>query len=99
MTYASEADLLNVSLFGKTAGQWRKEHPKAKGNIRDDASLEQLVVLSNLESINALLIRQEMSQGERLVLLNKTAITQLKSLIGNRQIKRLTSADVQKKIR
>ena len=98
MVYASEADLLNVALFGKTANQWRKENPKAKGNIRDEATLEQLVVLSNLESINALLIRQDLQQGERLVLLNKTAITQLKSLIGNQQIKQLTSVDKRKKL-
>jgi hypothetical protein len=91
MVYASEADLLNVALFGKTALQWRTENPEAKGNIRDEASLEQLVVLSNLESINALLIGQEKNQGERLILLNKTAITQLKSLVGNLQLKRLES--------
>lgn len=58
LVYASEADLLNVALFGKTAAQWRTENPDAKGNIRDQATLEQLVVLSNLESINAVLIRQ-----------------------------------------
>ena len=87
--YASEADLLNVALFGKTALQWRKENPKAKGNIRDDATLEQLVVLSNLESINALLIGQGLSQKERLLTLNQTAITQLKSLLGNKQILKL----------
>ena len=96
MVYASEADLLNVALFGRTALQWRKENPKTKGNIRDKATLEQLVVLSNLESINALLIRQGLIQGERLVLLNKTAITQLKSLIGNKQIKQLASGDKRK---
>ncbi len=87
--YASEADLLNVALFGKTAQQWRTENPEAKGNIRDDATLVQLVVLSNLESINALLIRQEMPQSERLVQLNQVAITQLKSLLGNAHIQRL----------
>ncbi|MDR1121070.1 MAG: KilA-N domain-containing protein, partial [Dysgonamonadaceae bacterium] len=64
-TYASEADLLNVALFGKMAAQWRTENPDSKGNIRDYATLEQLVVLSNMESINALLIRQELPQGER----------------------------------
>jgi hypothetical protein len=88
--YASEADLLNVALFGKTTAEWRSEHPDAKGNIRDDATLEQLVVLSNLESINALLIRQGLSQGERLIQLNQTAITQLTSLLNNKQIKRLS---------
>jgi hypothetical protein len=90
MIYASEADLLNVALFGKTAQQWRTENPNAKGNIRDDATLEQLVVLSNLESINALLIRQELPQGERLVQLNRVAIAQLQSLFGNTHIRKLS---------
>ncbi len=85
MAYAPEADLLNVALFGKTAKQWRKEHSKTGGNLRDEATLEQLVVLSNLESINALLIRQGIGQGKRLVLLNQTAITQLRSLMDNRR--------------
>ena len=90
MIYASEADLLNVALFGKTAQQWRNENPNAKGNIRDDATLEQLVVLSNLESINALLIRQELPQGERLIQLNQVAITQLQSLFKNTHIRKLS---------
>jgi len=81
--------LLNVALFGKTAAQWRDENPNKEGNIRDYATLEQLVVLSNMESINALLIRQGLSQGERLVQLNNVAITQMKSLIGNQNFKRL----------
>ncbi|MDR2728621.1 MAG: hypothetical protein LBB56_05760, partial [Chitinispirillales bacterium] len=79
--YASEADLLNVALFGMTAGQWRESNPDKSGNIRDYATLEQLVVLSNMESINALLIRQSLTQQERLVQLNNTAITQMKSLV------------------
>ena len=87
--YAEEADLLNVALFGMTAKQWRDGNPGAKGNIRDAATLEQLVVLSNLESINALLIRQELPQGNRLVQLNKVAITQMRSLMENRNLKRL----------
>lgn len=87
--YASEADLLNVALFGKTAKQWRDENPKAKGNLRDHATLEQLVILSNLESINALLIEQNLGQKERLLKLNQTAITQMKSLIENNTIRRL----------
>ncbi len=57
--YANEADMLNVALFGKTAKQWRDEHPTVKGNIRDEATIEQLVVLSNMESINAIFIGQE----------------------------------------
>jgi hypothetical protein len=89
MIYASEADLLNVALFGKTSQEWRLENPGIKGNIRDEADLEHLVVLSNLESINALLIRQGLSQGDRLVQLNKIAITQIKSLAGNLQIQKL----------
>jgi len=92
MIYASEADLLNVALFGKTAQQWRVENPNAKGNIRDDATLEQLVVLSNLESINALLIRQELPQSERLVQLNQVAIAQLQSLFGNMHIQKLSES-------
>lgn len=87
--YANEADLLNVALFGITAKQWRDANLKAEGNIRDAASLEQLVVLSNLESVNAVLIHQGLSQSERLINLNKIAITQMKSLIGNKQIKKL----------
>ncbi|MDR2882852.1 MAG: KilA-N domain-containing protein [Alistipes sp.] len=85
-TYASEADLLNVALFGMTAAVWREANPDVSGNIRDEATLEQLVVLSNMESINALLIRQGMPQGERLVQLNTTAITQMRSLTQGRNL-------------
>jgi hypothetical protein len=84
--YATEADLLNVALFGKTAAQWRNENPNSKGNIRDLATLEQLVVLSNMESINALLIRQGLPQSERLVQLNSVAITQMRSLVENQNL-------------
>jgi hypothetical protein len=87
--YADEADLLNVALFGMTARQWREQNPNKEGNVRDHASLEQLVVLSNMESINALLIRQGIVQGERLVQLNATAISQMRSLIGNSELQRL----------
>jgi hypothetical protein len=87
--YASEADLLNVALFGQTARQWRDGNPDKDGNIRDHAALEQLVVLSNLESINALLVHQGMSQSERLMKLNETAINQMKSLLSNKNIKML----------
>ena len=89
MVYADEADLLNVALFGKTAKQWRDDNKKQKGNIRDFATIEQLVVLSNLESINALLIKQDINQQHRLIKLNETAISQMKSLLNNRQIKNL----------
>jgi len=88
--YASEADLLNVALFGKTARQWRDESPGKQGNIRDEASLEQLVVLTNLESINALLIRNGLVQMERLRQLNEAAIQQIKSLLANPTVKKLS---------
>jgi hypothetical protein len=87
--YANEADLLNVALFGKTASQWRNENKEKKGNMRDYATLEQLVVLSNIESINALLIHQEISQSQRIKELNQIAITQMSSLIKNKQLKQL----------
>lgn len=87
--YANEADLLNVALFGKTAKQWREENPMAKGNIRDEATIEQLVVLSNMESINAVFINQGLSQSQRLAELNKMAITQMKSLLNNSSMKKL----------
>ena len=87
--HANEADLLNVALFGITAKDWRENNPTEKGNIRDFATLEQLVVLSNLESINALLIQQGLSQSDRLIQLNKVAITQMKSLIESKTIKKL----------
>jgi len=87
--YATEADLLNVALLGKTAKEWRDENPKVEGNIRDAANIEQLVVLSNMESINAVLIHQDLHQSERLKQLNSIAITQMKSLLGYRQLKKL----------
>ena len=87
--YANEADLMNVALFGVTAKDWRDANLDKIGNIRDDASLEQLVVLSNLESINALLIQQGLPQNERLIQLNKVAISQMKSLVENSIMKRL----------
>jgi hypothetical protein len=79
--YANEADMLNVTLFGKTAGEWRKENPGKKGNIRDYTGVEQLLVLANLESYNAILLEQGLPQAERIVLLNKTARKQLESLM------------------
>ena len=87
--YASEADLLNVALFGMTAKEWRDQNPDLKGNIRDYATLEQLVVLSNMESINALLIQQKLTQAERLQQLNITAITQMQTLLNCKTIKAL----------
>ena len=82
-TYANEADLINVALFGQTAKQWKALNPEAKGNIRDDASIAQLIVLSNLESLNAEFIREGIPQSERLTKLNRIAIYQLKSLWQN----------------
>jgi KilA-N domain len=87
--YANEADMLNMALFGCTAKQWRDANPKAVGNIRDEATIEQLVVLSNMESINAVLIHQGLAQPQRLQQLNIIAITQMKSLTANTQIKQL----------
>ena len=87
--YASEADMLNVALFGMTAKDWHEHNPGKKGNIRDYAPLEQLVVLTNLESLNAVLIEQGLEQGERLKQLNTIAINQLKTLIKNNNLNRL----------
>ena len=87
--YASEADMLNVALFGMTALEWRTDNPDKEANIRDYADIIQLVVLSNLESINAVLIRQGLSQSERLIQLNKIAITQMTSLVNSNQLKKL----------
>jgi hypothetical protein len=89
MVYANEADMLNVALFGKTAKEWRELNPDAEGNIRDQATLEQLVVLSNLESLNAVLVRQGLPQPERLVRLNEIAISQMRSLLSSTSMKRL----------
>ncbi len=93
MTYANEADVLNVALLGKTAKQWREENPDKVGNMRDYASLNQLLVLANTESYNAILIEQGRPQAERLKLLNKLAIRQLKAIdeIGTNEIKKLES--------
>jgi hypothetical protein len=89
LKYASEADLLNVALFGKTAKEWRDANPKADGNIRDQASIEQLVVLTNLESLNSVLIRQGLSQPDRLQKLNEIAISQMSTLLASNTVKRL----------
>ncbi|MDN5881988.1 MAG: KilA-N domain-containing protein [Nitrosospira sp.] len=85
--YASEADLLNVALFGMTAAQWRQANSNQPGNMRDVATLEQLVVLSNMESINAVLIHQGLTAPERLAQLNAIAITQMRSLVGISAVK------------
>ena len=87
--YADEADLLNVALFGQTARLWRDAHPDAEGNIRDHAALEQLVVLTNLECLNSVLIRQGLPAPERLRMLNEIAITQMRTLLAVGSVKRL----------
>ena len=96
--YASEADLLNVALFGITAAQWRQANKEQSGNMRDAATLEQLVVLSNLESINAVLIHQGLRAKDRLIQLNAIAITQMRSLIGLGAVQQLASKDLKKRI-
>ena len=78
--YADEADVLNVAMFGKTARQWREENPDLKGNIRDYASINELICLSNMENLNAVFIEQDMPQSERLVKLNQIAIHQMSIL-------------------
>lgn len=87
--YASEADVLNVALFGMTARQWRDARPDARGNIRDEANGAQLVCLSNLESMNAQWIKEGMSQAQRLRQLNRLAIEQMKLLVDDTGIKRI----------
>ncbi len=87
--YANEADMLNMALFGKTAKQWREANPKQEGNIRDEASIEQLLVLANIEAMNAEFIRMDLSQAERLKKLNEIAITQLKSLTNQVNLEKL----------
>lgn len=87
--YANEADVLNVALFGITAKEWRDKNVGKEGNIRDYSTVEQLVVLTNLESMNAEFIRQGVAQGERLKKLNAIAINQMLSLLGNPSVKKL----------
>jgi hypothetical protein len=87
--YASEADVLNVALFGQTAKEWREANPEKDGNIRDHSTIDQLVVLTNLESLNAVLIRQGISVSERLANLNAVAISQMSTLIHSASAKRL----------
>ena len=89
LVYANEADILNVALFGITAKEWRDKNPNKSGNIRDFATIEQLVVLSNMESINALIIGQSLAQKDRLIQLNKVAISQMKSLTENKAFKKI----------
>lgn len=86
--YANEGDLLNIALFGKTAKQWKKENPEVEGNMRDYTSSEQLVVLANLENLNAQFIKENISEEEeRLIKLNQIAIEQINLLLKNKQTK------------
>ena len=96
--YANEADMLNVVLFGKTAKQWRDENPRRKGNIRDEAELNQLLVLANMESYNAILIGQGKTMSERIVLLRELAVKQMKtlSMVSMDGIKQLPGGDSEK---
>ena len=87
--YANEADVLNVAMFGMTAKQWREAHPELKGNIRDYASINELICLSNMENLNALFIEQGLPQGERLVKLNQIAIHQMQILENDNERKLL----------
>lgn len=80
VVYASEADVLNVALFGVTAKEWREANPDLKGNIRDYATVNELICLSNMENLNAVFINEKLSQKERLVKLNKIAIQQMSIL-------------------
>jgi len=93
LVYASEADVLNMALFGMTAKQWRDANPGKKGNIRDYADVSQLVCLSNLENLNALFIRENAPQAERLRKLNQIAIQQMKLLTDDVLVKRLEAKD------
>ena len=77
MAYANEADVLNMALFGKTAKDWREANPDKKGNIRDYANVNELICLSNLENINAVLINENMTQHDRLIKMNQIAIQQM----------------------
>jgi len=87
--YADEADMLNVAMFGMTAKMWREQHPDLKGNIRDYASINELICLSNMENLNAVFIDQGIPQGERLIKLNQIAIQQMKVLEGDNNGRKL----------
>jgi hypothetical protein len=94
LVYATEADLLNMALFGKTAKQWRDENQSLEGNIRDYSNVSQLVCLANLENLNAHLIQQNLPQSERIRLLNQTAIQQMRLLTDDRGIQKLQRSKV-----
>jgi len=81
--------MLNMALFGLTAKEWREQNSDAKGNMRDEAAIQQLIVLSNMESMNAELIKQGIPQNQRIVILNKMAIEQMNAILGSSEIKKL----------
>ena len=89
ITYANEADLLNVALFGQTAKQWRDANPKLEGNMRDHATIEQLLVLANIEGMNAEFIHMALPQGDRLKRLNQIAIRQMQTLTASSALRQL----------
>ena len=90
-TYANEADVINIALFGMTAKEWRDAHPTSKGNLRDEANIMQLIVLSNLENLNANFIKEGLPQSERLTRLHAIAVTQLKAVSSSPSAKRLVA--------
>ncbi len=94
ITYASEADVLNIALFGQTAKQWREANPSLDGNMRDHAGIEQLLVLANLESMNAEFIHMSLTQGERLTRLNQIAIRQMQVLAKTDAVQQLAGPAV-----
>lgn len=93
--YADEADVINTVLFGKTAKQWREENPGMKGNMRDYATIEQLLVLANLESLNAYLVDQKMPQPQRMARLHEVAVAQMQTLTGSKSLAKLTEMEHQ----
>lgn len=94
--YADEADLLNVALFGQTAAEWRKANPNKDGNMRDHATIEQLLVLANLENVNALYIGKGMAQEARITELNRLARQQLAQLLDNSSVKGMKALEQKK---
>ncbi|GBU20788.1 hypothetical protein R80B4_00673 [Fibrobacteres bacterium R8-0-B4] len=96
--YADEADLLNVALFGQTAAEWRKSNPNKDGNMRDHATIEQLLVLANLENVNALYIGKGVAQEVRIIELNRLARQQLTLLLDNNSVKGMKALDQKKSL-
>ena len=93
--YADEADLLNTALFGMTAAEWRKANPDKDGNMRDHATIEQLLVLANIENVNALYINNDMLQSDRIVELNHISRSQMEALLSNNNVKKLKALETE----